>query len=386
MSLINSSVSGYRKPHINKTVAKPVLTNVATDFGNASATNRKWRDFVWDGADHVYAARDIDGVVAINVSDPANPVISDSSLSHDTGGGNSFHGCRGVIIVGDTLVSCTRTGSDGTGTGRIETWDISTSGTLGSNVGVTTDVYETTNPNADLYSYLATDGTTLFVSGQISGGYSFDVSDRSSITLITAITSGSWETQGCYADANNVYFANYVFGIRICDIASGGVIGGVSDNSINPVTDGTALRPWNVVADGNYLYASTNTTSYPKPHRGITVLDIGSASWVGKGFVPTTVDDLWDGSGDSPANGICKVGDYVYVTYGEAGMASFYVKDHANPIYTGMVHNLDSGDTVWEVAGFTVAGINYLIYGDGLHATSTDGSEKLYIDKITYTL
>jgi len=368
MSVVNRNVSGKARGGIPRPVPKPKLSIVQTISQTASSAS--YYAFKQSG-DYVYAANHTGGVDVIDVSTPASASVIDTLASGNT---------RGVGVTGTTLVTVARATN-----GDLKTWDI-------SNPLAIPAALDTHTGAAEKYSAIVINGTDAYVSGQISGAHKFDVSVPGTIPAPTSNTANDsngngWETQGIAESGSYVFMADYDHGIRILDKATMTT----TDNLVPaPSLNGQALRIWECVIHGDYLFATTNVTtaSGNAIERGLAILDISSptATMTASDWIVAPVGshdvDTWNGAGDMPLMGLVYHNGYVFAANGQKGIAMWHVVDPTRPTYQGKFNPIDSGDNICAVDTFVISGKTYLIFGDGTREAVGDGSNKVYIGEI----
>lgn len=379
-----NSAEAFVKPSVG-------ASNLSTILGLPSSGNSIWFNFIIEGG-YAYCARGTLGLSIIDI-DPigsANEVFEERT-HRPVAGTEVYWSIRDCVLVGTTLVTISRAGTyESTGIGVIETWDVSTPSS--------TTVQDTYSKNANddfealphLYSAIDTDGTYVYVSGQKSGMYVFDISTPTAISLHGSLTTGDWETQGLTVHNGYCFFANYDNGIRIVDIATPANPGAVTDRLINrPVYNGIHLWIWECVADGDYLYCSCNASNGNKDsvERGLFVLDISDpttiptdgSTWI-RAQIPAEDQSVWNDLGDQPYLGLSKLGDYIYLAAGDKGVLVWDVSNPVSPIYKGKMGSHSDGDNIYAAEAWEDGVNEYLMYGDG--SSINLGSKQLYIDEI----
>lgn len=338
--------------------------------------------YYWDLAvdgDYLYAASGSEGVVIFDITDAAAPVYETTVFSKNPAGANVFQACTDAIIVGTVLIMCARNIS--ATPSYITLYDITD-----PTAPVWTGSYE--SASGDWYQGLDTDGTYVYVAGQLAGLIVFDISGAAP-TVHGSLTTGNWETSRLAVHGGYVYCANHGYGVRIVDIATPASPGAVTDREIaTPVYNSVQLRARNVVADGNYLYMSPNTsTTTSHPERGLCVLDITDPTTVpanGSTWIVTPIDaadvDTWNEWGDKPILGLMKLDNYVYLANGQRGTALYYVADPTTPIYKGLYGTDTPAETnLYKVEAFKKDNYTYMYYGDG---AENDQKHTLFVDLI----
>lgn len=375
------------------------FTQKSVNSFSEPANNSGWFDGELYKNRYFVGARGTSGVSVVDYDDPENPVEASSiQISFDaaTMPGN-FGRTMGLCMIGDMAYAVCRRGS-GTadGFGIIEEFDVSDP----SNITATGNLYDPNsstltayNPGTSLtylYSDVDTDGTNLFVAGQVSGYYKFDPADLSSgpIASIEVTEEANTETQGVtYCRPKDlVIFANYRFGIRILDNASWG--GSINHEVAQYAAATHNLRPWKVATKGNWLFAcvNVNAPNESSTERGLLTLDLSgdvttlTASDWNYAQIPTKYNDTWNSQGDAPQNDISILGDYCYVSNGQEGVLCWYIADPASPVFVGVIGDIISGDNLYLSKAVAFRGTTALIYGDGFNSTS--GSKSLYFAEI----
>ena len=393
MALVNRNVTGKARGGIPSGSARLTLSQVdSNDFGEASNINSVWWNLKSTG-DYLYGARGTSGVSVIDCSTPSTMTETFDSFCHNLIGGAVGYRCMDVAVTGNTMVTVTRSGSfETTGIGYLETWDITTPASTASLDVYSKNASDALEASPHLYSAVAMFGTYACVSGQKSGFFVFDVSTPATIVLTGSLTTGSWETQGLcvhnVGGADYAFCANYGFGIRAVGLgtpatpADTGALSAYTGGS-----EGHTLRPWDCVADGDYLFCSVNTSGAQgdSVDRGLLVADISnpaSMSWAGHCAIPSADQDTWNVSADRPYLGITRYGNHVFIAGGHGGVAVFDVSDPTNPQYRGMKGLFTADDNIYSCAIVTVNGVHHLAYGDGAHPTTATGSQQIYFEQI----
>jgi len=352
-----------------------------------------------------YAAGYLGGVFAFDISDPAALTLLDNirAYSADNGVGLIADRMQGICLSDDgtRLYAVTRTGVNGTGTGRLLSYNVEDPANI---VHIATE-----SVTGDLYTdcaFMVIGGTNyVAVAGQLSGFWLWDVSDPANMVIAGSLETG-FETQGLAVQGDYAYVCNYdetqAFRVIDCSTpASPSIVGSCP----SPATiAGVALRPWECVVDGDYAYVCGNTSAGvgDSPLRGLLTVDVSTPAsvtdWLGYAAIDAADNDTWLRDPDNPASdlldrpnlGIKKHGHFVYIANGQRGHAAFDVKDPANPRYIGLVGtDIPASTNLLAVSSFTLGEVDYLIYGDGVEAAS-DASAALYqkynvyIDKIAY--
>lgn len=371
--MINRHVSGKARGGIPSPVRKPKFSLVQTISG-AGSTDTHW-NFIQNG-NYIYNANS-GGIDVIDVSTPASASVVETIPT-----GFSARD-MGVISADNLLVTINREGVGDDG--FVKTWDI----TDPTNVPAVLDTYSGIETGENVrFSAVDMEGNTAYVSGRVEGGYKFTIASNGVIALANPLTLSNWETQGGKRNGSYMFFANYHHGLRIVDTATWGA---TTDNEVNaPILNGKTLRLWDLVIsdDGDSLFATVNTSgSNSDVERGIATLDIsdptaamGASDWV---ISPVGSHDTetWNGYGDKPPLGLIKWRDYIIAGNGTNGLAHWHVADTTRPTYQGRLNIQDVGDNITAVGKFTIAGIDYIIFGDGAR-NGSDGTDKLYICKL----
>ena len=358
-----------------------VASNQAILTSPSSSTNSAWEDFFWPGSgNYIFAARKTAGVSVIDVSYPASPVIY-TNRTHNLSGGEESDSCRAAILVGNDLFTITRSGSYPTGVGRFEKWDATDPGNISPALG--SGVHE----NTALFSDMDTDGVNIFVAGQKSGAYKFSAAAAGNAGPTNSNTSGNWETQGLVVHNDYVYFANYGFGVRVLSADTFEDIG----SAPAPLVNSVALRPWDCVARGDYLYCSSNTSgSVNHKERGLLVFDISTPSQISfaeASSIPEKDQSTWNTAGDKPLLGISILENNVCIANGDRGNVCWDISDPIKPAYLGLFSSLVSGDQSQTIELFQYQDQMLAIYGDGSHPNpSSNGSKNIYIDSLNRSI
>lgn len=363
-----------------------------SSFGADPAARNPHFDFYRDG-DTLYAAQGSNGWYSYDISNIANgnvtSISSENKYSFTTypllGSATSIgYEYRSVLILGGFLYAVTRfrVGDDPYGGGAIEQWNIST-----PSAPVLVDRYyrENVAPNSDPFSrftQMCTDGTDIFVFGQVKGIYKFNPASIG--TGPTASNETGWSPQGTHGGdviGNYLHACFYGNGLRYVDKATLTT----TDASIPAFNNGRTIRPWDAVANGNYLYVSSNRDD-DWENRGLLVVDCtnppGAYAWDAFEGYPPQDNAPANDTGDNANTGIAFLDDRIYIAHGNRGFLTYDVSTPLSPRYLGLAGNMDIPDVTFGVTAFNKDSVTYLVYGSGMQPLG-ESTLQMYIDRVT---
>ncbi|SFV74530.1 Inosine-5'-monophosphate dehydrogenase [hydrothermal vent metagenome] len=304
----------------------PILSNISNILSSYNTAGYAFNVTLSNDGKKAYVADDTNGLVIINVSDPANPTLLGSydttggaravTLSND--GKKAYVADRndGLVIIdvsdptNPTLLGSYNTAGDA--------FDVilSNDGTKAyvsdyTNGLVIIDVSDSANPTllgsydtagGALASTLSSDGTKAYVSDYTNGLVIIDVSDPTNPTLL-----GSYDTAG---NANGIILSNDGTKAYIADDTDGLVIIDVSD-STNPTLLGSYDTNYHAAKvtlsnDGTKAYVGDNGD-------GVIVIDVSNS------FSPTLVSS-YDTVGNARGIILSNDGTKIYVADDNDGL------------------------------------------------------------------
>lgn len=375
-------------------MANPVFQSLSKSFGLPSSSASVWfgfkRVFGDGGEEYIFGARGTEGVFIADISDKSAPIQILAAKTQDTGGGDSSDTCRAFIpfgvpgTVGAKAFSITRSGAYDApnARARIMEWDISDADPANWGASSPLVIFEDTSASPSsvmLYSDMETDGVSLFVAGQRHGFAKFNPADVS-VGPVTNLTGDS-ENQGLDVGTVNVFFCNYVFGLRVLLKSTLADVGSVSIQS----SDGFKIRPWDAVLsdDENFLFCSFNTSGGSN-QAGVIVYDVSNPASIPDGTIyniPVGQRPIWNGAGDEPCLRLSKSDHFLYVSTEQNCAGIWDISDPNALVFLNNQGNLDGGDTTAAVLVWQEGANYYAVYGDGYQPDNT-GTNQFYIDQV----
>lgn len=387
---------------------------------------------VWDYAkqgDYLYMAADTEGCYVVDVSDPENPVQTDSTTlrMQAVGGGTISMPCTDVLINGDYLFMC----------GRTVDWDI-------TNVTGVLTIYDISNPASPSYvvSYQPPDmsprpiafGTSygnnwyqgmcasethLFIASQFEGLTVFDISDMGGVglTLVGSHTRyqlfvdfqeglgvhNGGDNQAVLSVAGTPFTTNALVGDRVTNLTQRFEML-VDSNTTNTITgtiegvDGSGVVDWDdddiYIINERYKYWETSRCAYhdgwvymATHGNGVMAVDVSdptdptNVQW----YDAPVVDPFGDGNEQLRERYVITDGNYIYCcnNHGTAEPErGLIIMDISDPTA------VDVDDWIYEPIGksynetSTVAGDRQIMrlakYGDYVYLGNGDRGQAVF--------